>query len=501
MPKIISPAQYLAKARAVHDNKYEYVESSFTRSHSPIEARCLVHGAFIQQLSRHLRGAGCPKCIGRDVDWVARFKTVHGDRYDYSRTVYKDYKKKVEIGCPEHGFFMQTPDNHFRGEQGCPACKGARIRASKQLPVAEFVRRATEVHGGRYLYDSVQFTNMLTGVVRIQCPEHGFFEQNPVNHLAGKVGCARCNYSKSNGEAAVHRFVSVFAFAQSRDRTVLKPKELDIYVPSAKLAVEYCGLYHHALKRPSMPSERAAHQYKYIACAAQGIRLLTLYESEWLQRPQVMRRLLRAALGKMRGRLMARKCELRAVEHPEATAFFERYHPQGGGGVGVHYGLYWRERLVACMRFTYGGTDRGAAAQQRVWTLSRFATRVSVVGAASRLFAAFVREYAPKTVKSFSDNRFFDGGVYPKLGFRLDAELPADYQVWSQKLGLRPKAYYQRRHIQQRLLDHGMTEAFDAKTDPRTEEEMTYFMKAGRLYDCGKKRWLWDACTTPAPVI
>jgi hypothetical protein len=232
-----------------------------------------------------------------------------------------------------------------------------------------------------------------------------------------------------------------------------------------------------------------------VDCKALGIRLITLYESEWLNHSYAVRRLLRNALGKGKGKLMARKCELKKVESAAASAFYDRYHPQGGAGNGEHYGLFWKGKLVACLRFTFGANDRGAAAATRMWTLTRFATRVTVAGAASRLFKAFVVEHNPSEVKSFSDNRFFEGGMYAQLGFALDVERGPDYQVWHQRTGMRPKTHYQRKHIPARLAELGVNDSFDPDTDPRTEAEMTYLMGAGRIYDCGKKRWLWTAPT------
>jgi hypothetical protein len=298
---------------------------------------------------------------------------------------------------------------------------------------------------------------------------------------------------KSSQEDAVAKFLSIFTPVVRRDRTLIGPKELDIYLPEKQLAVEYCGMYWHS--HGSNEEEKAGrrkHFQKHQACADSGIRLITIYESEWQENPRAIKRLLRNAIGKSKGRLMARKCELRKVTSAEARTFYDKYHPQGGDGSGEHYGLYWRDKLVACMRFVLGANDRGAGASNRVWTLGRYATRVNVAGAASRLFKAFLAEYNPPTVKSFSDNRYFSGGMYKQLGFALEADVAPDYQVWSPKLGLRPKPHYQRRQLPKRLSDHGMDPtSFDPKTDPRTEAAMTYLMGARRLYDCGKKRWLY----------
>ena len=233
------------------------------------------------------------------------------------------------------------------------------------------------------------------------------------------------------------------------------------------------------------------HAEKHRLCAEKGVCLLTIYETEWAERPETIKRLLRNAVGRSRGKLMARKCRLGTPTVQEARAFYEKYHPQGGAGTGTHYGLYHGDKLVACMRFTFGGNDRGHGAKERQWTLSRYATRLPVAGAASRLLKAFIAEHNPPEVKSFSDNRLFGGGMYGQLGFALEEDVLPDYQVWSPKLGLRPKPHYQRRVLQKRLQEHGMTEHFDHETDPRTEAEVTFHMGARRIYDCGKKRWLW----------
>jgi len=357
------------------------------------------------------------------------------------------------------------------------------------------VARLQTAHNGNIQYVSgyVEMNSKATFLCTIHKEEIG---AHPANVLAGANPCPKCNHLASKGEQELYNFIRAFAPAESRNRMVLRPKELDIYVPDHKLAVEYCGEFWHSYG--SVDTERAGrhkHVEKYQQCAELGIRLITLYESEWLNHNYAVRRLLRNALGKGKGKLMARKCELKKVESAAASAFYDRYHPQGGAGNGEHYGLFWKGKLVACMRFTFGANDRGAAAATRMWTLTRFATRVTVAGAASRLFKAFVVEHNPSEVKSFSDNRFFDGGMYAQLGFALETVAAPDYIVWSPKIGPRPKSYYQRRNIPARLRDHGVVDFFDPEVDLRTEADMTYAMACKRLYDCGKKRWLWTAPT------
>lgn len=423
--------------------------------------------------------------------FVRAARELHGDTYLYDKAVYSGAHKRMTITCRVHGDFEQNPTNHMQGK-GCPHCGTERGTKKLTKTLEAFIAQAQAVWGDVFDYSDTTYTQARVKL-SFRCRAHNLVvEQAPGAHILGKNPCPQCNHMRSKGEDAVFSYLSFLTTAQQRDRTVIAPKELDIYLPEKDLAIEYCGMYWHSHgDKADEKAKRRNHINKYRECRGQGIRLLTIYEDEWLQRQHAIKRLLRNAVGKSRGRLMARKCKLRKVPHPEAVAFYEKYHPQGGAGNGEHYGLYWNDKLVACMRFTLGNNDRGAAAASRSWTLSRYATRLTVAGAASRLFKAFVKDQNPDKVKSFSDNRYFGGGMYQQLGFVLEEELPEDYQVWSPRLGLLPKPHYQRRVLPKRIAEHGKDIQFDPATDPRTEADITYAIGARRLYDCGKKRWVW----------
>jgi G:T-mismatch repair DNA endonuclease (very short patch repair protein) len=426
--------------------------------------------------------------------FVRAAKLAHPNKaYNYALVSYQGSKTKVQIGCPDHGPFWQTPDHHVLGN-GCPHCRYADLQKAFLKPQAVFAQQAAAVWGDAFDYAAASYIGA-NRKLTLRCIKHDVtVEQTARDHLAGLNPCPRCNHMKSAPEDAVASFLSIFTTVERRNRILIAPKELDIYLPEHRLAVEFCGMYWHSHgSRDDERKNKLRHAEKHRRCAEKGIRLLTIYETEWTERQPAIKRLLRNALGRSRGRLMARKCRVDKPTTAEARAFYEAYHPQGGSGAGEHYGLYHGAKLVACMRFTFGNNDRGAGAETRQWTLSRYATRVPVAGAASRLFSAFVAERRPSEVKSFSDNRLFDGGMYGKLGFVFEEHVAPDYQVWSPKLGLRPKPHYQRRALQTRLRDHGIADTFCPESDPRTEAEMTYLMGARRIYDCGKRRWRWTA--------
>ena len=141
MGKSSNVKEFIEKASRLHNNKYDYSQVDYVNSRTKIVIICSEHGAFEQTPSSHLQGNGCPKCArqwtiehkqnlqkssrksrGMTTDeWIARAKSIHGDKYDYSRTVYVNQRTNVEIICPIHGVFTQKADSHIRG-YGCRKC-------------------------------------------------------------------------------------------------------------------------------------------------------------------------------------------------------------------------------------------------------------------------------------------------------------------------------------------------------------------------------------------
>jgi hypothetical protein len=84
--------------------------------------------------------------------------------------------------------------------RGCPKC--ARVAP---LTREEFIQRATEIHGGKYIYARAVYKNNHTKTT-ITCPvdHHRDFQQTPGNHLSG-AGCPKC--SESRGERAIDQIL------------------------------------------------------------------------------------------------------------------------------------------------------------------------------------------------------------------------------------------------------------------------------------------------------
>jgi hypothetical protein len=122
--------------------------------------------------------------------FIEKARLVHGDKYDYSKTEYKNCKSNVTIICKLHGEIEQKP-NHHLGGNGCKKCGKEKTLNSQKSNKIEFVKKATQVHGEIYDYSLVEYAGCYTKI-KIICKIHGQFEQTPTIHLNTK-GCKKCS--------------------------------------------------------------------------------------------------------------------------------------------------------------------------------------------------------------------------------------------------------------------------------------------------------------------
>jgi len=127
-------------------------------------------------------------------EFISRAVKIHGKKYDYSKVKYVNGYTKVEIICPKHGNFFQTPGNH--SNYGCLKCGNDRSIVACRSDKETFIEKSKYIHGKKYNYDTVDYINAHTKV-KIGCPIHGIFNQSPVCHLNG-CGCSRCGIDKKS---------------------------------------------------------------------------------------------------------------------------------------------------------------------------------------------------------------------------------------------------------------------------------------------------------------
>jgi hypothetical protein len=288
--------------------------------------------------------------------------------------------------------------------------------------------------------------------------------------LRGNVKSCGCLVSSPQKEIA--DYVEGLGFEVHRDaKKVVTRKEIDVWIPAANLAIEYNGLYWHSDRQ--LEGHHGYHADKFKELKDKKIRLLTVFEDEYLEKPEVVKSMIEARLGVTKTKVFARNCIL-IEDRTKLRAFMEANHLQGRTK-GRYLGLEHEGRIVAAMTFR-----RNQRLTLDGWELSRYCNLVgtSVVGGFSKLLAEFIRKKAPTELVSISDNRWSWGEVYSTNGWEFCRESPPTY-------------YYikDRKRYHKSLFSLTQLKKLGWFVEGLSEAEIMAARKFDRIYDCGKVTW------------
>lgn len=298
--------------------------------------------------------------------------------------------------------------------------------------------------------------------------------------------CSHCFpklFKTSIAEQEIYEFVKLHApTAINGVRTVITPQELDIYIPELNLAFEYDGLYWHSFDRIETAEERKYHNNKTRRCAELGIRLIHIFENEWLHKREIVESRILHILGKSRT-IFARKCKIVELNGSNAAAFMRNNHIQGTCAATTKLGLEYKGELVAVMTFGKPRFSKDADVE-----LLRYANTigVSVVGGASKLFKHFLKKNSGLSIISYSDRRWNTGELYSNLGFKfVENTTPSFYYANTDTMEL---------HHRSKFMKHKLPGILGERFDPaKTESQNMFDAGYRRIWDCGTSKWLFTS--------
>lgn len=447
MSRRLTIADFLDRSRQVHKDRYDYSGVSYVSNSAKVSIRCKEHGEFLQSPSNHFAGKGCPKCgagtgaLARNEltskSFIGKLKEIHGESIVLESTRYSKWSERVEVSCTEHGAYMALPAVLLRGGKGCLPC-AIKVRGPDLLTKEEFIDRAQHLHCDKYSYESGVYLGFAKNM-EMTCKEHGPFFQTPCNHMQGK-GCPKCSGSQSKAEVALLEWIKgelSGVEVLERCRSAIPPYELDIYVPSLRVAIEFNGLYWHSADKSSDGEFRNKHLQKLQRCQEAGIRLVQIREDRWTDRREACCSIVANALHLPMRKENARNCEIVEMKSIDAMNFLIQNHLDGAVRASVSLGLRLDGEVLSVMTFA---KPRYSASAD--WELVRFASKpfVRVRGAAGKLMAAF-RASNSGSVVSYCNLEYGSGGVYRAIGMKQVSQSRPGY-LWA-KNGQRAYSRYQ----------------------------------------------------------
>jgi predicted GNAT family N-acyltransferase len=258
---------------------------------------------------------------------------------------------------------------------------------------------------------------------------------------------------------------------------VIERKEIDIFDPKKNIGIEYCGLRWHNEKSPD-PRNKNYHLNKYKLCESEGIKLITIFEDEWMKKQKQCKNYLKSIFGKFKNRIFARKCTVREINKKISNKFYNEYHLFGKpNNTKVSFGIFLLEELIGCASIGYHHRDSSKTTINRIC----FKPDFQIIGGASKLIKNCVnwcKKNGCKKIITWSDNRWSNGNMYKKIGFELEKEIAPDYSY------VDSKTKYKRVSKQSRKKN--ITNCPLDKTEEQHAIEEGFY----KIWDCGKKRWI-----------
>lgn len=411
------------------------------------------------------------------------FKNKYMDQNNWILFDFKNTKSKCKFQCKKCGGIKETlPFNLFDKGLGCVDCKKKDMREN----VLNKLRQLC-INNNVDLLKDAPYTSVDVPI-KFKCNSCNTEFERLWTRINSDVGlntltCPNCFKStKRSSENEFSSYIKSLVGDTDVDQNnteLIKPYEIDCLVKSKNVAFEYCGTIWHSEK---YDKDKEYHRRKYDLCKSKNIRLITIFDDEWNDNPDICKSRIKNILGLRTNIVFARKCTSKSIPNKVAFKFLKENHIQGRGHSYIAYGLYDNDKLVSVMTFSKPSVSKNA--KNYDWELNRFCslTGYNVVGGASKLLKSFSKEHSGIKLVTFCDLRWGSGDVYEKMGFKyLYTTNPSYYYVGNYTKWKRKHRY---NFTKSRLL-----KIFGPIDTNKTEFQIAVDNGLYRVWDCGHKKY------------
>ena len=295
--------------------------------------------------------------------------------------------------------------------------------------------------------------------------------------------CTKCNPIGSVHTSGLEQNLFNFIYENytgniyQNTKNIIKPYELDIYLPELKIAFEFNGLFWHN----EIGTINSYHLNKTELCEKQGIQLIHIYEDDWKYKQDIIKSMILNKLGKNTNKIYARKTEIKEIFDTKLIReFLDTNHIQGFVGSKFKIGLFYDNELVSLMTLGNRRVSMGKkSTNEGEYELLRFCNKLNtnVIGGASKLFKHFIRIYNPNEITTYADRSISQGKLYETLKFKFVGKTEPNYYYIIN--GIRHHRFNFRKDI---LVNQGYDKN---KTEHEIMKDRHYY----RIYDSGNLKF------------
>lgn len=486
MPRKKTLDEFKEEVKLLTNNTYTVLSNEYINNKTKIKLRHELCGNIYEvRPDVFHNGRRCPQCadinkgksrLKSNDDFKKELKEKTNGRL-ISLEKYINIDTKILFRCNDCNYEWKTTP-YYALKNRCPQCSGKR-----RLTTDEVKRKISLVTNNEYSLLG-EYRNNKTKIRLLHHSCNKEYEVTIKNFDNGNR-CPYCAFkSSSKMEKELSSFIKGLVVDKviCNDRKLLEGKEIDIFIPSKKIAFEFNGLYWHS---EQMGKKRNYHLEKLEKCNSKGIRLIQIFEDEWVNKPLIVKEKIRHLLKLNNStKIYARNCYVEVIDNNFKNEFLERNHIQGKDLSSIKLGLWLPkedgDELVAVMTFSKLRKSLGRNSADNIFELSRFATDMDyrVIGAFSKLLKYFERNYEWKELITYADRRWSDGNVYINNKFELShISKPNYWYVNVEKTQRFHRFNYRKSNLKKKFPK--------LYSDNSTEFEIMDKTRFKRIWDCG----------------
>lgn len=358
---------------------------------------------------------GCRLCSGLAKLDIPSIKARLRKGFRYVSGKYENIHSSLMFQCPSGHVYETTWNKHQVGI----GCNHSDCWVNAPLTKKDIRDRAEERNvqyvGGVY--------KTVDSMLQWKCPnpDHPVFNKSMRGFHHAKIWpCPICavSYTRSQGEIEVADYVASLGVETVTNDTDLIGVDIDIFVPSKRFGIEFCGLYYHSEKF----RDRDHHYKKYLAAKAHGYRVFFLYEDEWKDRKDRVKDYIRNKLVDDLDVIKADDCHITELTAQEYRPFIQDNHIQGCSNpakrlaYGLNHPIHGLVYVLTSQKNRWGKTNN-------IQEVDRFVSKsdLRVVGGATKLFRHLISELKKRgisEIRTYSDLRYSWGNLYKQMGFK-----------------------------------------------------------------------------------
>lgn len=322
----------------------------------------------------------------------------------------------------------------------------------------------TDFNNIKNKFTNLTFIDKKNGHYHIMCDignNHTFeinFNLFHLRNMYGNVLCTICNNpndrKKSSFQIQVENFLQTNNIEYIiNDRKILNGKEIDIYIPEHKIAIECNGLYWHS----EIFKDKKYHYNKFIECKKNNIKLINIWEDDWLHKRNIVESILLNNFNKIKEKIYSRKCDIKVINDTKLVKnFLNNNHIQGFSPSSIKVGLFYENELVSLMTFSHRYINK-----KRTLELVRFCNKINTIihGSFSKLISFFNNNFNKQNEKiiTYADLSMFNGNVYSKYNFEKSNNITPNY-YWVVNGVRKHRFNYNKKKLIKQGFDENMTE-------------------------------------------